>query len=167
MASLPTNPFTKVTLNGKTGKPKIAKPFIRALNTPAILIEKAGFLFKATVDGDHLILGVTPYFIEGARTWHYDLVMPVENEFTLIGSVNADGHFSIFFKPTSDELTPAQKTNYADNYIRFARFLHASGLRSEGPLDEITIQLLTEANLFAPIPESILALSHLPCSIDL
>jgi hypothetical protein len=161
MANTPANPFRKVTLNGKRGKAKIAKPFIHALNTPAILTEKAGFLFKATVCGDLLVLGVTPYFIEGQRTWHYDMVMPAENEFTLLGAINADGHFTILFTPISDELTTFEQIAYGDNYIQFAQFLLASGLESEGPLDAITIQLLTEANVFHTPPTSLAELARL------
>ncbi len=36
----------EVTLNGKTGKPSIARSFIAALNYERIITEKGGFLFK-------------------------------------------------------------------------------------------------------------------------
>ncbi|MBT3279332.1 MAG: hypothetical protein HN909_09035 [Phycisphaerales bacterium] len=160
MAPTQTNPINTVTLNGKRGKPKLVKPFVHAVNTDAIRVEKAGFLFKAALDDDHLALGVTPYFIAGQRTWHYDLVMPDEIRFCLLGSINADGHFTILFEP-GEHFTPEAKSTYAECYIRFAQFLFAWGLEGDGPFDEITVQFLSEAGLFASAPVSLAELAAL------
>ncbi len=165
---LPTfpNPITKVTFNGKTGKPKLVAPLIHALNTPAILIEKSGFLFQATIRGHRLILGVLPYFIDGQRSMHYDIKLSVKTQFTLIGNISADGQFTILFRPDCDELSPEAKRTYADSYVPVARGLRTGGLLSDGPLDAITIQLLTEADLFPTTPQSITELAQQPCSTD-
>ena len=59
----------KVTLNRKRGG---TEGLIRALNDECIVREKAGFLFKASFDGEHLMLAVAPCMIHGERSMHYN-----------------------------------------------------------------------------------------------
>ncbi len=156
----------EVTLNGKTGKPSIARSFIEALNDERIITEKGGFLFKALAAGDRLVLGVTPYFIDGGRTYHYDTLLPGEDEFTLIGSVTPYGTFEILFKPLSIKLSSGDIRKYADTYVMLARFLLENGYSGQGRLDAVTISLLCEAGLFNPVPEDIIGLASSACSLD-
>ncbi|NOQ22985.1 MAG: hypothetical protein GQ565_10125 [Candidatus Aegiribacteria sp.] len=155
-----------MTLNGKTGKPSIARSFIGALNDERIITEKGGFLFKALATGDRLVLGVTPCFIDGERTYHYDTRLPGEDEFTLIGSVIPDGTFEIFFRPLSKELSPEDIRKYADSYVIFARFLLENGYSGHGRLDTVTVSMLREARLFHPAPEDLAGLASVDCSLD-
>ena len=154
----------EVTLNGKTGKPSIARSFIAALNDERIITEKGGFLFKALAAGDRLVLGVTPCFIDGERTYHYDSQLPGEDEFTLIGSVTPDGIFEILFKPLSMELSPEEIRKYADTYVMLARFLLENGYSRRGMFDMVTISLLLEAGLFHPVPRDLAGLASDDCS---
>jgi len=156
----------RVTLNGKMGKPSIVKGFIDALNDDRIITEKGGYLFKALTLGRRLVLGVTPYFIEGGRTFHYDTKLPGENEYTLIGSVTPEGIFDILFKPNSRELSTEDVLRYADSYVIFARFLLENGYCGEGRLDEVTVGMLQGAGLFIPAPTSITGLAAEKCSLD-
>lgn len=166
MESLPPSHIRKVTLNGDAGRPEIAADFIQALNDKGILTEKAGFLFKTTVCGDRLMLGITPYFINDERMYHYDVSLPVENEFTLIGSINAEGVFTIFFRPESLKIPPEKKPIYSDSYVIFARFLLENGYAGKGLLDGVTLNTLEETGLFASVPETLTELSGRPCSAD-
>ncbi len=154
----------EVTLNGKTGKPSIAGGFIEALNDERIITEKGGFLFKALTTGDRLVLGVTPSFIDGERTYHYDSQLPGEDEFTLIGSVTANGTFEILFKPLSMQLKPEDIQKYADTYVMFARFLLEGGYSGQGRLTPVTVSLLREAGFFNPVPEDLAGLASGVCS---
>ncbi|MCU0857562.1 MAG: hypothetical protein MUC65_04060 [Pontiellaceae bacterium] len=95
------NAIRKVTLNEKTGGPSVAADWVHALNNDRIVKEKAGFLFKASFDGDHLMLAVVPTLIQGVRSHHYNLHPAKEDVFTLIGEVTAQGVFTILFKPES------------------------------------------------------------------
>lgn len=156
----------RVTLNGKTGKPSIASSFIKALNDERIITEKGGFLFKVLAAGDRLILGVTPYFIDSRRTYHYDTQLPGEDEFTLIGSVTPNGIFEILFKPLSMELSPEDIRKYADTYVMLARFLLENGYSGPGRLDPVTVSMILEAGLFNPAPEDLAGLAHGVCSLD-
>lgn len=156
----------EVTLNGKTGKPSIARSFIEALNDERIITEKGGFLFKVLVAGEMLVLGVTPCFIDGERTYHYNSQLPGEDEFTLIGSITPDGTFEILFKPLSLELSPEDIRKYADTYVMFARFLLENGYSGQGRLDTMTVSMLREAGLFNQVPEDIIGLASSACSLD-
>lgn len=149
-----------MTLNGKTGKPSIARSFIEALNDERIITENGGFLFKALTAGDRLVLGVTPYIIDGARTYHYDTQLPGEDEFTLIGSVTPSGTFEILFKPLSKKLSPEDIRKYSCTYVMLARFLLENGYSGQGRLDTVTISLLREAELFHNVPEDLTGLAR-------
>lgn len=156
----------EVTLNGKTGKPALAGSFIGALSDERIITEKGGFLFKVLAAGRRLVLGVTPYFIDGGRTYHYDTRLPGENEFTLIGSVTSGGIFEILFRPLSKELSHEDIRKYVDTYVIFARFLLENGYSGKGMLETSTIKMLREAKLFKPVPEDLAGLASEACSLD-
>jgi len=166
MGTLLPSHIKEVTLNGETGSRKIAAGFIHALNDKDILTEKAGFLFKTTVCNNRLMLGVTPYFLNGERTYHYDVSLPVENEFTLIGDINAEGVFTILFRPESCDIPAEKKEIYSDSYVLFARFLLENGYAGKGLLDEVTTNALEETGLFESVPETLIELSDQPCSAD-
>jgi hypothetical protein len=155
-----------VTLNGKTGKPSIATGFIGALNDERIISEKGGFLFKILAVDERLILGITPCFVDGVRTYHYDTRLPGEDEFMLIGSVTPRGSFEILFQPLSGDLSPEDAVRYADSYVIFARFLLENGYSGQGRLGSVTIDILGAAGLFQPVPEDLAGLASGICSLD-
>ncbi len=143
--------INKVTLNGKTGD---ASGWIRALNDECIVREKAGFLFKASFDGDHLMLAAAPCLINGERTMHYNMHLKKEDAFTLIGDVNAQGVFTILFKPESREQVAAQAEEYIERFRQFAAFLIENGYTGDGALDEVTQGLLESLGL-SPAPQTL------------
>ncbi len=136
--------INKVTLNGKTGD---ASGWIRALNDECIVREKAGFLFKASFDGDHLMLAAAPCLINGERTMHYNMHLKKEDALTLIGDVNAQGVFTILFKPDSRDQVSADAKIYIGRFRRFAAFLLQNGYTGDGLLDEVTQGILEELGL--------------------
>jgi len=146
--------INKVTLNGKRGG---AADWIRALNDPNLLREKAGFLFKAGFDGDHLMLAVLPTMINGERSYHYNQHLEKEDAFTLLGDVNAEGVFTILFKPESREQAQANSEKYLEQFRRFAAFLIDGGYTGDGVLDEVTQGLLESLGL-SPAPETLAGL---------
>jgi hypothetical protein len=142
--------FSKVTLNGAAGGLSVAKGWIKALNSRRILTEKAGYLFKASQDEDHLMLAVAPCLINGERSWHYAMQLEKEDTLTLIGEVNAQGVFTILFKPESREQLAAQTDEYVAHFRRFARFFADAGYRGEGGLDGVTQDLLRRLGIDPP-----------------
>lgn len=161
-----TSGVKRLIMNGTTGEPSLAGSFIAALNDTSILTAHGGYLFKARFRGERLALGVTPYVLEGKRTYHYDTVLPKEDSFTLIGSVVPAGTFEILFKPASRELSGTDRRTYADAFVRLARFLLEGGFRGPGALGDITVQILRESALFATHPSSLSELAELNCSLD-
>jgi len=147
--------ISKVTLNEKAGD---ASGWIRALNDERIVREKAGFLFKAGFDGDHLMLAVLPTMINGERSYHYNQHLEKEDAFTLLGDVNAEGVFTILFKPESREQVEADSEKYIELFRRFAAFLVESGYTGDGALDEVTQGVLKSLGL-SPVPQTLVELA--------
>jgi len=139
--------INRVTLNGKTGDASTAKGWIRALNDKRIVHEKAGFLFKASFDEDHLMLAVAPALINGERTMHYNMHLGMENQFTLIGDVNAQGFFTFLFKPDSMDQLITQSARFIYICRRFAGFLLENGYTGDGQLDEVAQGVLKKLGL--------------------
>ena len=145
----------RIVINGESGGISLAKGWIHALNDPRILQEKAGFLFKVYADESQLMIAVAPALIHGERSYHYALRLEKAKAFfTLIGSVNAQGVFTILFKPESREATVTYRLEYIEQFSRFSVFLHRAGYAGAGRLDEITQGLLKELGL-SPVPDTL------------
>jgi len=144
----------KVTLNGKTGDTSVATEWIRALNEPRIVQEKAGFLFKASFDDEHLMLAVAPCLINSERSYHYNMHLEKEDAFTLIGDINAQGVFTILFNPESREQIQADSAKYIELFSQFAMFLFENGYTGRGAMDEVTQGLLENLGL-SPAPQTL------------
>ena len=147
--------ISKITLNGKRGG---ATDWIRALNDPNLVREKAGFLFKASFDGDHLMLAVLPTLISGERSYHYNQHLEKEDAFTLLGDVNAEGVFTILFNPESHEQVEADAEKYIKLFRRLAGFLIENGYTGDGALDEVTQDILKSLGL-SPAPKTLAELA--------
>lgn len=142
----------EVIFNGIKGGDSVAKPWISALNDEALVLEKAGFLFKAGVHGDRLLLAVEPCLIQGERCYHFNMNLAHEDSYTLIGAVNAKGEFTILFRPESRELNAGQCARYRQVIAAVAELLLGGGYVGEGLLDEVTQSLLRTVG-FDPVPE--------------
>ncbi len=152
--------FRKITLNGTTGGLSVAKDWMKALSSARILTEKAGYLFKASLDEDHLMLAVAPCLINGGRSWHYNMRLEQENALTFLGDVNAQGVFTILFKPDSMEQLAAQTDEYLRRFRSFARFFADAGYRGKGELDEVTQGVLLQLGLNPP-PQTLAELTRI------
>jgi len=150
--------ISKITLNGKTGDASIAAGWIRALNDERIVREKAGFLFKAGFDGDHLMLAVLPTLINGERSFHYNQHLDKEDIFTLIGDINAEGVFTILFNPESREQVESDSAKYIELFRQLAAFLIENGYTGEGVLDSVTQDVLKRLGL-SPAPQTLAELT--------
>jgi len=146
-----------VTLNGVSGGLSIASPWIGALNDERLVLEKAGFLFKASLCGDHLLLAVEPFLIHGERRYHYNMRLAREDAYTLVGCVDVKGVFTIMVKPESQELSDVQRARYRAVFRAFAGLLLDGGYAGPGLLDEATRELLKELG-HAPVPDRLAGL---------
>lgn len=147
-----SNAIKKNITNVNTDGLSVATAWIRALNDERVVREKAGFLFKVSFDGDHLMLAVAPVLIEGVRNYHYDLQLEREDAFTLIGDVSATGVFTILFKPENCEAIAQHNSEYIEQFRRFAALLRLTGYTGVGRLNDVTQGLLKDLGL-SPPPE--------------
>lgn len=145
----------RVVLNGEPAAGRQVRAMVRAIGDARILVEKGGFLLRAAVDGETLALAVIPCIINGARTHHYEMPLPVENAGTLMGGVTAEGAFTLLFRPESVPVPPAQVAAVADTAVQLARFLLEHGYAGPGPLDGVTQGCFAEIAAFAALPSTL------------
>ncbi len=125
-----------VMLNGEAVSAKDLALLAKALSTPDIITEKGGHLFKNRMDGQAFHFGILPNFLNGQRTYHYDIVIGPSG-FNLIGSINANGSLTAVFKldhvKIGHPLPVADWEEYRRQYAQLARFLIECGLPSSFP----------------------------------
>lgn len=136
-----------IVFNGKRGNSSIIRPWVKALNDPRIVTEKAGFLFKALLCGDHMELAAQPCLINGERLCHYNMPLSQNDPATLIGDVSATGEFTVLFKPDKGGLTDEQKVRCREGLKAFAELLLEQGYAGEGRLCDVTRMILPEIGL--------------------
>jgi len=151
--------ITKIILNGRETSNSEIKSVIFALSDMNILIQKSGYIFNSSILENCLCLGLLPYFIEGERTHHYDIDLPVKGKCVLYGFINSNRSLGILFKPDGDTYNgaflPGIADLFRDNYIRLARFLINNGFSEDFRLDIATKNILEETKLLPEIPSTV------------
>lgn len=139
-----------IILNGEAVSPKDISLLAEAVSTPNTVAEKGGYLFKSRADEQAFHLGILPNFLNGQRTYHYDIDI-TPSEFNLIGSINVNGSVTAVFKldqaKLGHPLSQADRTEYRKQYAQLARFLIGCGLSPSVALDSISTDTLQEAQL--------------------
>lgn len=148
-----------VMLNGEAVSAKDLSLLAKALSTPAIVVEKGGYLFKSRVDSHAFHFGILPNFLNGQRTHHYDIDIG-PSAFNLMGSINANGSLTIVFKldraKVGQPLPEPDAEEYRRQYAQLAQFLIDCGLPRSHPLDSISMAVLEETGVFSQAtPETI------------
>jgi hypothetical protein len=137
-------------LNGHAPDPAAFALLKEALSTPAIIAEKGGYLFKSRVDGQTFHFGIQPNFLNGQRTYHYDIDIG-PSVYNLIGSINANGTLTAAFKldraKIGHPLPETDKREYRRQYAELARFLVECGWPASFPLDAVSTEVLRQAEL--------------------
>ena len=161
--NIPSSGLSRIILNNTEKSPKELKSIIFSLSDHKILILKSGFIFNASILDDSLYISILPYFIEGERTYHYDIHLPLQGKCLLYGFVNANKTLDLLFKPASETYNgcflPGIADIFCDNYIRLTRFLIEDGFRRHFKSDLGTQNLFEETKLFANIPKTVEALA--------
>lgn len=160
--------ISRVLLNKAKKSPRELKSIIPALSNRDILIEKSGYLFNSSISGNCLCIGILPYFIEGQRTYHYDIELPEQGKCVLRGFINSNATVALLFEPDSDTydgaFLPGVADIFRDNYVRLARFLLENGFSEDFEFDFGTKSIFEETKMFADIPATMkkLALQAAP-----
>lgn len=157
--AIPPSGITGIILNNEEKSSKDLKSIVFSLSDPKILILKSGFIFNASILNNRLYIGILPYFIEGERTHHYDISLPLQGKCLLYGFINANKTLDLFFKPARDTYNgcflPGIADIFLDNYIRLARFLIENGFERHFTFDLGTQNLFEETKLFALVPATV------------
>ena len=168
---VPSSGLTRILLNEKEKSAKDLKTVITTLSDHDMLIIKSGYLFNSSISDNCLCLGLLPYFIDGQRTYHYDIDLSVKGKCILFGFINPNETISLLFKPRKDTYNgtflPGIADIFSDNYIRFARFLVENGFSGSFELDFSTKNLLEETKLFEDTPSTVKELALLPAPFEL
>jgi len=151
--------ISRVILNKQKKKPGELKSIIAALSDRDMLVEKSGYLFNSSINGNCLCLGILPYFIDGERTYHYDIELPEIGKCILLGFINSNEALTLLFKPEkntyTDSFLPGMAELFRDNYVRLARFLIENGFPADFQLDLVTKCLFDETKMFKDIPATV------------
>jgi len=169
--TIPPSGIKNIVLNDEEKSSKDIKAIISSLSDYKILILKSGFIFNASILENSLYMGILPYFIEGERTYHYDIHLPLEGKSLLYGFINSNKTLDLLFKPNSETYNgyflPGIADIFRDNYIRLARFLIKNGFGRHVAFDVGTQNLFEETKLFANIPKTVEALALQVAPFDL
>ncbi|MDF1569520.1 MAG: hypothetical protein P1P77_15990 [Spirochaetaceae bacterium] len=150
-------PTVPLILNGsKPGQREVGQ-FIKAISSPGRLAAAGGYLFKSCISFRELHIGIVPAISEGERLHHYDITIPEEE--CLIGSISATGEFTLLFKADKENMQDVERERWRNQYILFAAALIQRDYRGRGLLDWITRQIIQEAQLFNPIPGTLMELA--------
>jgi hypothetical protein len=159
-------PPSRTLLNGSEAGPAELARLAHAFADTRRLTAQGGLLFRAAVVDGALLLGVLPAFADGTKRYHYEIPLPAEPRFPLLGTVTPDGAFSLLFRPRARVLNAAERAGYGDVCVLVARCMLASGYRGPGRLDSATRLLFAETSLFAPEVETLHALAGQACTTD-
>jgi len=151
--------ISRIFLNKEKKNPGELKSIMSALSDRNILIEKSGYLFNSSINGNCLSIGVLPYFVDGQRTHHYDIELPERGKCILSGFINSNTMLALLFKPESDTYNdgflPGMADVFCDNYVRLARFFIENGFPGDFELDLVTKCLFEETKMFTDIPATV------------
>ncbi len=143
----------KINLNFKDISMKEFKKIVKSISNPKILTEKGGYLLQAIIENEILYLALQPSYINGQRTYHYDMVLPVESKISYSGGINIDETFSfmliidreIFLKGIGETI----KQKLRANYVKVAKLLIINGFPDSFALDWGTKNIIEELSLFS------------------
>lgn len=144
----------RVRLNGKRPRTGVVRSMAHALNDAAVRTEKGGYIFKAGLDGEVLLLGLLPGLINARRTVHHEIELGAECPLILNGFVTIKGALTVIplrqggpFRPAPEDVPALRKL-----MGRFAHQMLAWGVSAEMPVDEISQTVLLQFALTDSAP---------------
>ncbi|NQT59460.1 MAG: hypothetical protein HQ557_10820 [Bacteroidetes bacterium] len=143
----------RLVLNRKPITPGDLQERLTAIFSPGSLTVTGGILLKAGLSDNTFFLGILPNYNAGERGYHYDIHLPVENEFTLIGGITAQRELTILFKCT--DVNDEKRVEYRRAYRVLARVINQCSGNDAVTLDWITVKLIEEQQVFSKIPENL------------
>jgi hypothetical protein len=145
-------PPETIHLNGDAlPRRKACKRMRGLLNRPAIAAA-GGVLVKAALCGQQLHLHLQPNFIDGQRTYHFDMPLPEVSGPAIRGDIRAGGSLAMLFGPEAFQADPAAM---AEACRVLAAVLVEGGLDGRWRLEPICRQALEEIEAYRTAPTTI------------
>lgn len=146
-----------VHVNDEVFSPVKRRRFFSTLCDRDVITRNGGFLFKSSVNETDFFLGIFPAFVEGARTYHYDIHLPFEDDYTFTGFINTDASIGLLVSPSknTDVTSGTFKERVTWCYRMTAGVFVENGFSHEFLLDAATGQLLEELALFSETPRTV------------
>lgn len=150
----------QVVLNGEHPTGAQGAAVAHALQDPAILTEKGGYIFKGALVEGCLYLELCPTIIAHVRQVHHALDLGVDSPLIVNGFINLDGSLAVvLLKPgASPLLLEADRPAAQALLLHLGQALLAWGVSPELPLDFTTLLTVQECGLLAHCPASLQAL---------
>ena len=126
---------------------------LTAILTPGSISATGGILLKAGISDSTFYLGILPNYHEGEVSYHYDIHLPVENEFTLIGGITAKRELTILF--ICIDVDDEKRVEYRRAYRVLARIIDQCAGYNTVTLDWVTVDHIEEQQIFNKIPENL------------
>ena len=151
-------------INGTVVDEDEVRMLFRTVSDIDRLAATGGFLYKARFDEDVAHIGVLPVIEGAARNYHYEITLDNDEWPSLSGAFFPDRTVQALCLPRRGQ-TPTSADTYVmrEQIERFSLFVVEYGFPIERGFDWITVQWLTETDIFENVPKSIgeVATDHL------
>jgi hypothetical protein len=154
-ADRPTRP-SELVLNGERLDWAAGCERLSGMVAPAVVTRAGGLLFKAGSEPGALQLLVRPWFVDGQRTYHYDMILPDAADPTLAGDLTSSGRLALLFGPDVEDLAALRGL-----CVALAAALLDAGLEPTLPLEAVSRQALHEVGLVDQPPATLGELARL------
>ena len=127
---------------------------------------RGGFIFNASVEGDKLLLGVSPTSVNNQDVHHSDITEPSVSEGVVRGVVSQANQISLHIEASESSLSnPGKTEGFRNPQVKLARFFIEHGFPPSFILSEITKTDLTALG-FEDSMETVSDLARQPLSTE-
>jgi len=139
----------KSRLNGERPSRSTVNSVVKALQSKALLTEKGGYIFKAALNGETLVIGLLPGLLNHERTVHHAIKLGFVPELFINGFVTVDQELTLLpMRPgAAPRLTEGDLPAARQLFQRFCACLTDWGLPGTYALDMITQLALAESGI--------------------
>ncbi len=119
---------------------------ISSISDRTTIIEKGGFLFKASFFCDEIHFGILPYVVGGERMWHYNIIMKREDAYRITGFINSNYTITVIpdiaGKNIAKNFSAEMKSEFSRRMRLLADILIRFGFDPNFKVDAITLGVL-------------------------
>jgi hypothetical protein len=137
----------RFTLNGEYLGVKDLHTHLIELRKPEVRRLTGGALFQYLFAQDSHHFGILPWYTQGQRNSHHEIPLAVDSPLKLIGNLDQKGLITLLFRAQRLPITPEERELYRQQYHRFSHYFSVYLPFGEFLLDQMTQQMLIDAEL--------------------